>query len=202
MKNVGYRNCKITNYDLYVKSAKLRVDLLYWTLNSNTNFFPTFKDTDYRWKWFDINSGKWCPYSSTNNTVINKAFWDGDSTVRITAGRRRYVINFNAMIQLNEETSNRRPITLWLADPAPVLPSLQYLPTTNRRVGYSEKMTGIGPHPLVESEDVRPKDPDRHTFLGQGRGTTNSTEKQMRYTREKLEFFKTLLRDDVHDLVK
>ncbi|XP_021962373.1 E3 ubiquitin-protein ligase HUWE1 isoform X3 [Folsomia candida] len=177
--------------DLYQKAVAL----------SNRKYLLE-NDTDYRWKWFDINSGKWCPYSSTNNTVINKAFWDGDSTVRITAGRRRYVINFNAMIQLNEETSNRRPITLWLADPAPVLPSLQYLPTTNRRVGYSEKMTGIGPHPLVESEDVRPKDPDRHTFLGQGRGTTNSTEKQMRYTREKLEFFKTLLRDDVHDLVK
>jgi len=27
------------------------------------------------------------------------------------------VINFNAMIQLNEETSNRRPITLWLKNP-------------------------------------------------------------------------------------
>lgn len=72
------------------------------------------EETNHVWKWFDINSGKWCSYSSQNNYIIDKAFWDGESSVRITAGRRRYVINFTAMIQLNEETSNRRPITLWL----------------------------------------------------------------------------------------
>lgn len=43
--------------------------------------------------------------------------------VRITAGRRRYVINFTAMIQLNEETSNRRPITLWLKSKAGEVPA-------------------------------------------------------------------------------
>lgn len=72
------------------------------------------EETDHIWKWFDINSGKWCSYSSQNNSAIDTAFWEGESMVRITAGRRRYVINFTAMIQLNEETSNRRPITLWL----------------------------------------------------------------------------------------
>lgn len=72
------------------------------------------EETNHLWKWFDINSGKWCSYSSQNNYIIDKAFWEGESMVRITAGRRRYVINFTAMIQLNEETSNRRPITLWL----------------------------------------------------------------------------------------
>ena len=66
------------------------------------------------WKWFDINSGKWCLYSAPNNHTIDTAFWNGENTVRITAGRRRYVISFGGMIQLNEETSNRRPITLWL----------------------------------------------------------------------------------------
>ncbi|PIK62780.1 putative E3 ubiquitin-protein ligase HUWE1 [Apostichopus japonicus] len=62
------------------------------------------------WKWFDDSSGRWSPYSRGNNKTIDDAFWAGKSSVRFTAVRRKYIVNFNRMVQVNEETMNRRPI--------------------------------------------------------------------------------------------
>ena len=72
------------------------------------------KATSHIWKWFDIVSGKWCPYTAANNKIIDEAFWAGQNSVRVTAGRRRYLLQFSSMIQVNEETANRRPIMLSL----------------------------------------------------------------------------------------
>ena len=68
------------------------------------------KVTSHVWKWFDIVSGKWCPYTAANNKIVDDAFWAGQSSVRVAAGRRRYLLQFSSMIQVNEETGNRRPI--------------------------------------------------------------------------------------------
>jgi E3 ubiquitin-protein ligase HUWE1 len=72
------------------------------------------KVVSHDWKWYDVVSGKWCTYTKPNNDIIDKAFWDGETSVKITAGRRRYVIQFTAMVQINEETSNRRPVMICL----------------------------------------------------------------------------------------
>lgn len=64
------------------------------------------------WKWFDIVTGKWTPYSPNNNTIINEAYWNGEQSVRITCGRRRYTIMFTNMMQMNDESGNNRPITM------------------------------------------------------------------------------------------
>ena len=72
------------------------------------------KVTSHMWKWFDIVSGKWCPYTAANNKIIDDAFWAGQNSVRVTAGRRRYLLQFSSMIQVNEETGNRRPMMLSL----------------------------------------------------------------------------------------
>ena len=72
------------------------------------------KVTSHAWKWFDIVSGKWCPYTAANNKIVDEAFWAGMNSVRVTAGRRRYLLQFSSMIQVNEETGNRRPIMLSL----------------------------------------------------------------------------------------
>lgn len=64
------------------------------------------------WKWFDLGTGKWNSYSPMNNRIINDAYWAGEPSVRITCSRRRYVITFSSMTQLNEESDNRRPITM------------------------------------------------------------------------------------------
>ncbi len=72
------------------------------------------KVTSHVWKWFDIVSGKWCPYTASNNKIVDDAFWAGQNSVRVTAGRRRYLLQFSSMIQVNEETGNRRPVMLSL----------------------------------------------------------------------------------------
>uniref|UniRef100_A0AAV2LYL5 E3 ubiquitin-protein ligase HUWE1 n=1 Tax=Knipowitschia caucasica TaxID=637954 RepID=A0AAV2LYL5_KNICA len=64
------------------------------------------------WRWFDDRSGRWCSYSASNNSTIDSAWRTGDTSVRFTAGRRRYTVQFNTMVQVNEETGNRRPVML------------------------------------------------------------------------------------------
>ncbi|CAL4102721.1 unnamed protein product, partial [Meganyctiphanes norvegica] len=64
------------------------------------------------WKWFDMSTLKWCAYSPGNNKTINDSYWAGDSSVRIINGRRKYAIQFHSMVQVNEESGNRRPIMI------------------------------------------------------------------------------------------
>lgn len=70
------------------------------------------KVTTRAWKWFDLSTGKWTLYSPMNNRIINDAYWAGESSVRISCSRRRYLITFSCMTQVNEDTDNRRPITM------------------------------------------------------------------------------------------
>uniref|UniRef100_A0A8C5SYW6 HECT-type E3 ubiquitin transferase n=1 Tax=Laticauda laticaudata TaxID=8630 RepID=A0A8C5SYW6_LATLA len=66
------------------------------------------------WRWFDDRSGRWCSYSASNNSTIDTAWKAGETSVRFTAGRRRYTVQFTTMVQVNEETGNRRPVMLTL----------------------------------------------------------------------------------------
>lgn len=70
------------------------------------------KITTRAWKWFDLSTGKWTLYSPMNNRIINDAYWAGESSVRISCSRRRYLITFSCMTQVNEDSDNRRPITM------------------------------------------------------------------------------------------
>ncbi|XP_071657347.1 E3 ubiquitin-protein ligase HUWE1 isoform X2 [Patagioenas fasciata] len=69
------------------------------------------------WRWFDDRSGRWCSYSASNNSTIDAAWRGGEPSVRFTAGRRRYTVQFTTMVQVNEETGNRRPVMLTLLRP-------------------------------------------------------------------------------------
>ncbi|XP_070192440.1 E3 ubiquitin-protein ligase HUWE1-like isoform X3 [Littorina saxatilis] len=64
------------------------------------------------WKWFDDSTGRWCKYSIGNNKTIHDAYMAGECSVRFQAGRRKYCVQFGTMVQLNEETGNRRPVML------------------------------------------------------------------------------------------
>lgn len=66
------------------------------------------------WKWYDVQSGKWNAYTNGNNKIINDAYNNGETTVRVSVGRHRYIINFNCMSQVNDETGNHRPVVLGL----------------------------------------------------------------------------------------
>lgn len=52
------------------------------------------------WRWFDDRSGRWCSYSASNNSTIDAAWRSGESSVRFTAGRRRYTVQFTTMVQV------------------------------------------------------------------------------------------------------
>ncbi|XP_053908122.1 E3 ubiquitin-protein ligase HUWE1 [Cuculus canorus] len=73
--------------------------------------------TGNNWRWFDDRSGRWCSYSASNNSTIDAAWRAGETSVRFTAGRRRYTVQFTTMVQVNEETGNRRPVMLTLLRP-------------------------------------------------------------------------------------
>lgn len=66
------------------------------------------------WKWYDLVTGKWTPYSANNNRLINEAYWNGEQSIRVTCGRRRYTVTFSNMLQMNDESGNNRPISMTL----------------------------------------------------------------------------------------
>ncbi|KAL1492672.1 hypothetical protein ABEB36_010896 [Hypothenemus hampei] len=66
------------------------------------------------WRWYDLVTGRWTHYSTTNNRIINEAYWAGEQSVRVTCGRKRYTITFPNMLQINDETGNNRPIAMAL----------------------------------------------------------------------------------------
>jgi hypothetical protein len=67
-----------------------------------------------QWQWYDISTSKWTNYLPPQNKLINDAYMAGESEVAITLSRHRYMINFKCMSQINEESSNHRPIIMTL----------------------------------------------------------------------------------------
>ncbi|XP_076294389.1 HECT, UBA and WWE domain containing E3 ubiquitin protein ligase 1 isoform X2 [Lasioglossum baleicum] len=90
----------------------LLIDRLEKVAISTQRKLSMHKATRRVWKWFDLNSGEWTIYSPINNRIINDAYWAGESSVRISCSRRRYLITFSSMTQVNEESDNRRPIAM------------------------------------------------------------------------------------------
>lgn len=92
----------------------LLIDLYEKVASASRHRIATAKATSHVWKWFDDRSGRWCLYNAGNNRAIDEAYEAGEPNVRFTAGRRRYTVQFATMVQINEETGNRRPIMLAL----------------------------------------------------------------------------------------
>ncbi|XP_060516281.1 E3 ubiquitin-protein ligase HUWE1 isoform X2 [Cylas formicarius] len=76
--------------------------------------FKMHMSTNRVWRWYDLLTGNWTQYSSTNNKLINEAYWSGEQSVRVTCGRKRYTVTFPNMLQMNDETGNNRPIAMTL----------------------------------------------------------------------------------------
>ena len=66
------------------------------------------------WKWFEVASGKWQEYQAANNKTINDAFWAGEQSVKFSNGRKKYNVQFGAMMQANEESGSKKPIMITL----------------------------------------------------------------------------------------
>ncbi|XP_033745348.1 E3 ubiquitin-protein ligase HUWE1-like isoform X3 [Pecten maximus] len=101
----------------------------------------------HTWKWFDDSTGRWCKYSLGNNKTIDDAYQAGESSIRFQAGRRRYTVHFNTMMQVNEETGNRRPIMLTL----PTVEEKQQAEQGDKKVSNKEGEVSQ-PSPVSESK--------------------------------------------------
>lgn len=94
----------------WLSPAILLIDLYEKSAIASARRAPLLALPRRQWKWFDDRSGKWTIYTLNNNKTIDDAYKNGDSFVRFTASRRKYTVQFNTMVQINEETGNWRPI--------------------------------------------------------------------------------------------
>jgi hypothetical protein len=78
------------------------IDLYDKASNYGKNKGKLFEITTGKWRWYDVQHGRWKTYYNNNNKIIGTAYWSGEQTVRITADRHHYTINFNCMSQVNE----------------------------------------------------------------------------------------------------
>lgn len=97
------------------------------------------------WRWFHLETGKWTPYSNSNNKLINDAYWNGEQSVRVICGRRRYTVTFSNMLQLNDESGNNRPISMTLINSG--IPGCSNVTILNSEESYKAELT--------EKEDKR-----------------------------------------------
>lgn len=120
-------------------------------------------ESSHTWKWFDDSSGRWCKYSLSNNKTIDDAYQAGETNIRFQAGRRRYTVHFNSMVQVNEETGNRRPIML-------NLPSLEEKQQTKEELKVANNQPGpleleLTSESRMETESTEKKK-DVQVFIG------------------------------------
>ena len=47
------------------------------------------------WKWYEERQNRWIQYAYANNKTIDTAYKNGETSVRIVASRKHYVIHFN-----------------------------------------------------------------------------------------------------------
>ena len=77
--------------------------LLTKTITSNQN------DLGVVWQWKD-DRGLWHPYSCSDGKVIETSHLAGEDEANLTTMGRNYIIDFNAMQQINEDSGTSRPV--------------------------------------------------------------------------------------------
>lgn len=97
---------------------------------------PLLDNQQRTWSYFDERSGRWTPHMPINNKIIDDAYKNGEQYARYSVGRKHYLAQFSSMLQINEDTSNLRPIMMSLtplpsdkpqdeASKVPIVPKLQ-----------------------------------------------------------------------------
>lgn len=76
---------------------------------------PLLNNQQRTWQYFDERSGRWTPHVQANNKIIDDAYKNGEQYVRYSVGRKHYFAQFSSMLQINEDTSNLRPIMMTLS---------------------------------------------------------------------------------------
>lgn len=73
---------------------------------------PLLNNKQRSWLYFDERSGRWTPHMSISNKIIDDAYKNGEQYARYSVGRKHYLAQFSSMLQINEDTSNLRPIMM------------------------------------------------------------------------------------------
>ena len=67
------------------------------------------------WLYFDSSQAKWNAYNDNDQETIFAAYKRGDNVVKLSSSRRKYTVYLSKMIQINDESQNRRPIMMkWM----------------------------------------------------------------------------------------
>lgn len=75
---------------------------------------PLLNNQQRTWLYFDERSGRWTSHMPANNKIIDDAYKNGEQYARYSVGRKHYLAQFSSMLQINEDTSNLRPIMMTL----------------------------------------------------------------------------------------
>lgn len=75
---------------------------------------PLLNNQKRTWQYFDERSGRWTTHVPINNKIIDDAYKGGEQYARYSVGRKHYLAQFSSMLQINEDTSNLRPIMMTL----------------------------------------------------------------------------------------
>jgi len=73
---------------------------------------PLLNSKQRTWQYFDERSGRWTPHMPINSKIIDDAYKNGEQYARYSVGRKHYLAQFSSMLQINEDTSNLRPIMM------------------------------------------------------------------------------------------
>lgn len=106
----------------WVSSALLLTDLYQKISTADARrkaLKETTKNKKVVWKWFDDRTAKWQAYNEPSQKDIDSAFNKGEQLIRLTQSRRKYTIYLTKMIQVNEESHSRRPITRHFVEKSP-----------------------------------------------------------------------------------
>lgn len=128
------------------------------------------------------------------------------------------------MIQLNEETSNRRPITLWLKNTSTKETETEFLPETpptgreyngaltsdsesdmNLELERSRILSTLDRPPAMRQivmPNLRPRTRPKKGVTTKTEKMDVEEEKELAYVRRRVYMFQGLVRDEVNDLVK
>lgn len=114
--NQGYEQSTMTTQaPRWLAPTVLLIDLYEKGAIASYRRAPLLNSRQRTWLFFDERTGRWTPHMPSNNKIIDNAYKNGDQYVRYSVGRKHYLAQFSSMLQINEDTSNLRPIMMQLS---------------------------------------------------------------------------------------
>jgi len=101
------------------------------------------------WQWQD-DRGLWHMYSPIDNKIVEAAYQAGEEEVSLSTMGRSYLLDFNSMQQINEDTGTARPVVRKVNSHGPPPPAGQVVSLTDPNVERHDSRAEI----LKEDEDL------------------------------------------------